>query len=1024
MRTASETGWRLLQPGRKPARRTIVILVGLVLCVSVGWLVFTSGPASAADPCGPPVVSVIACENALPGDPPSDWQVSGSGDSTIQGYATTISANPGETVSFKINTTAKSYHIDILRMGYYQGNGARIVQAGLLPTASLPQNQPSCVTDSTTGLVDCGNWGVSASWTVPASAVSGVYLAHLVRNDTGGDSLIPFVVRNDAGSSQMLFQTSDTTWQAYNTYGGNSLYQCTVACPPGNPGGYKGAYKVSYNRPFNNGSNSAPNWLMYAEYPMIRFLEANGYDVSYTSGLDVATRGSLLTNHKAFLSVGHDEYWSGDQRANVESARDHGVNLDFFSGNEVFWKTRWEPSIASGSAPGRTLVTYKETHFDGPADPSDPPTWTGTWRDPRFSPPGDGGQAENALTGQFFLVNSGTTDIQVPAQYGKLRFWRNTAVANLTSGQTLTLGSGAGTLGYEWDEDVDNGFRPAGIVNMSSTTLAAEAFVDYGTNVAQGVPVTHKLTLYRAPSGALVFGAGTVQWSWGLDGATTGHVPDRNMQQATLNLFADQGVQPYAAISGLTAAASSADTAAPSSSITAPAGGASLGDGAKLTITGTASDTGGVLAGVEVSTDGGATWHPATGTNTWSYSWVAHGSPTATIRTRAVDDSGNMETPTPGVTVNISCPCSLWGNNVTPALADSGDTSGVELGMKFKADTDGAITAVRFYKSTKNTGTHVGNLWTAAGQLLARGTFTNETGSGWQQLNFSSPVPITANTTYVASYYTPVGHYAQGEGYMYPHPAPEPDGNNSLDSAPLHALRNTVTSPNGLYSYSGSTTFPVSTYKAENYWVDVVYASTTKSEPAAPTNVTATAGDASATVDWTAPSDGGSTITSYIITPYIGTTAQTPTTITGNPPATKATISGLTNGTTYTFTVKATNAIGTGPASSPSNAITPARLAVPGTPTNVSATPANRSATVDWTAPSDGGSTITSYIITPYIGTTAQTPTTITGNPPATKATIKGLKNGTTYTFTVKATNAIGTGPASTASNPVTPAPH
>ena len=122
------------------------------------------------------------------------------------------------------------------------------------PTATLPQTQPACKTDATTGLIDCGNWAVSASWTVPSTAVSGVYIAHLVRDDAqdkGGDSQIPFVVRNDASHSDVILQTSDATWEAYNAYGGNSLYQCTVACPPGNPDGYKGADAVSYNRPFH-----------------------------------------------------------------------------------------------------------------------------------------------------------------------------------------------------------------------------------------------------------------------------------------------------------------------------------------------------------------------------------------------------------------------------------------------------------------------------------------------------------------------------------------------------------------------------------------------------------------------------------------------------------------------------------------------------------------------------------------------------------------------------------------------------
>ncbi|MEW1823646.1 hypothetical protein AB0323_23025, partial [Arthrobacter sp. NPDC080031] len=122
----------------------------------------------AADACNPPVSSPVACENSLPGTPASDWQVSGAGDATIQGFGTSMSVNLGQTLDFKIKTDAPLYHIDILRLGYYQGLGARKVAANIAPAAALPQAQPACLTDSTTGLVDCGNWGVSASWAVPA----------------------------------------------------------------------------------------------------------------------------------------------------------------------------------------------------------------------------------------------------------------------------------------------------------------------------------------------------------------------------------------------------------------------------------------------------------------------------------------------------------------------------------------------------------------------------------------------------------------------------------------------------------------------------------------------------------------------------------------------------------------------------------------------------------------------------------------------------------------------------------------
>ena len=402
-------------------------------------------------------------------------------------------------------------------------------------------------------------------------------------------------------------------------------------------------------------------------------------------------------------------------------------------------------------------------------------------------------------------------------------------------------------------------------------------------------------------------------------GGNAGGNTDPAMQQATVNLFADMGnVQPATLMSGLTPATESTDTTPPTSTITSPSSGATFSDGSAVTISGTATDAGGgVVAGVEVSTDGGTTWHPVTTMSapdtsvTWSYSWIAHGNPTTTIESRAVDDSGNLETPGPGVTVNVNCPCSIWGTNVTPATIDSGDPASIEVGVKFKTDTYGYITGIRFYKASTNTGTHIGNLWTSTGQLLASATFTNESASGWQQVNFAQPVAVNPNTTYVASYFAPNGHYSEDGAYFYTVPEilqPE----STVNSPPLHALQNTNGVVNGVYSYSGSSTFPTSSTNATNYWVDPVFSP--RPSPRRPARSATSARPPATprpTVTWSAPTSGDP-VTTYTITPYIGSAAQTPTTVTGNPAPTSATVTGLTNGTTYTFTVTASNPAGRG----------------------------------------------------------------------------------------------------------------
>lgn len=885
------------------------LFAGLAATGLAGALLAIAPAAPAQAACANPIV----CENQLPGTPQSVWDVT-SPSTTIQGFADPFSVNVGGSVSFKIKSPASKYAVDIYRIGYYGGDGARLVTS-LTPNIQVSQSQPACNTNTVTGLVDCGNWGASATWNVPSTAVSGVYFARIYRTDgTTGANQIPFVVTNNSSHSNIVFMTNDETWQAYNDWGGYNLYSGNATgspwcCSAQNPGR---AVQVSYNRPFSTRSDTpyGQDFFFYAEFPMIQFLEKNGYDVGYVSQVDVAQSGAatMLEQHKVFMTVGHSEYWDAADRANLTAARNAGVNLAFFTGNTMWWKTRWTSS-QYGSEPYRTLVSYKETLDSAQTDPADPPTWTGAWRDPRFSPPGDGGQPENALTGQLWDVNCCSYADTVPYAYSKLRLWRNTAVASLSTGQTYTMPPE--TLGYEWDSDVDNGFRPAGEIDMSQTCESNVSQVLYTvTEEFVSRNACNSLTLYRAASGALVFDAGTVQWAWGLESDHDGdsqNPPDPAMQQATVNLLADMGAQPATLESDLTHAAASNDTTPPASTITSPSAGATFSNGAVVTITGTAKDSGGgVVAGVEVSTDGGSTWHPVTTLSaaansvTWSYTWSAAGSGTVTIKSRATDDSGNTETPSPGVPVTVNCPCGIFGANWTPYVTSANDSGAYELGMKLQSSVSGWVAGVRFYKGTGNGGAHTGSLWTSSGTLLATGQFYNETASGWQTMLFPCPVQISANTTYVVSYYDPEGHYSVDED-LFDWP---------VNTPPLTAVKANYMQTgggNGVFN-AGGPGFPTQMNHGWSYSVDVIFDTTQPPCHPAVTSATPYAGSSSNPV----PTDPSATFSEAVIPSTVSFRLTDPNgnTVPGttsfNSTDTIATFTpanSLAPGTTYTATI-------------------------------------------------------------------------------------------------------------------------
>ncbi|MGZ4723657.1 MAG: Ig-like domain-containing protein, partial [Ilumatobacteraceae bacterium] len=392
-----------------------------------------------------------------------------------------------------------------------------------------------------------------------------------------------------------------------------------------------------------------------------------------------------------------------------------------------------------------------------------------------------------------------------------LRLWRNTG---MTGNTTLT----AGTLGYEidWEQAAYASWYPAGRITFSETTV--------NTSNTPAGPKTHKISLYRATSGALVLGSGTAQWSWGLDSHhdRTASSEDPRIQQATVNILSDMGAQPATIQTGMVPGGP-LDTTAPTATITSPTGGETV-PGGNVTISGTAADTVGVVAAVEVSTDGGATWAHATGTTSWTYTFTAINGP-VTVQARAVDDAANIGTP---VSVSLTaapqaCPCSIFGSAVT-GTEESDSTAG-ELGVKFRSDVAGFVTGIRFYKTTGNTGAHTGTLWSTTGANLATVTFSGESATGWQEAIFDSPVAIDAGVTYVASYHTSSGRYATGTSFVAA----------GVDSPPLHALTGGLDGPNGVYMYGPGGTYPTDSFGSSNYLVDVVFQNSVGPDTTPPT---------------------------------------------------------------------------------------------------------------------------------------------------------------------------------------------
>jgi len=424
----------------------------------------------------------------------------------IKGYASATSINKGQTIDFFVTTkSAQDYRMEIYRMGWYNGRRGRLMKTEYL--SGIQQSEP--VIDSVTGMVNCP-WTGNYSLSIPNNWVSGIYLAKLI-NASGYENYIVFTVRDDDRVADFLYQQPVTTYQAYNAFPsgdiGKSLYTFNSSSPVTISGEAR-AVKVSFDRPYSG--NGAGGFFDYDIY-MIGWLEKMGYDVSYSTNIDVHQKGaSYLKKYKAFLSVGHDEYWTKQMYDAAEIARDAGIHLAFLGANNVYWQIRLAASDAGVA--NRVIISYKNASIDPVADPK---LKTILWRDV--------GRAEQALVGvQYLTYNDFMSDGSTNSNFlvTNLGHW-------VYEGTGFSVGNKVpGIVGYEVDVLFPEYPKP---VSDNYARIGDSFFPDVWGDIEWS-----EASIYQAPSQAWVFAAGTMSWSWGLDKPGFAHP---GIQKMTENIF-------------------------------------------------------------------------------------------------------------------------------------------------------------------------------------------------------------------------------------------------------------------------------------------------------------------------------------------------------------------------------------------------------------------------------------------------------------------------------------------------------
>ncbi len=381
-----------------------------------------------------------------------------SAQQRVAGY-TAMSINTGELLELRVSSKLGTYSVSILRIGWYNGAGAREVFSSS-PINGVDYPTPAWGAD---GLVEC-NWPVGLS--VPTTGwASGYYLAALIPQSTGlAESYVPFVVRDDSSTAPILMQIPFTTYQAYNSWGGKSSY--------GGSDGIK-ASKVSFDRPYS--ANGGTQYLFIGDHQMISWLERNGYGVTYAASSDTHTNPGLMNGRKFFLSVYHDEYWSQSMRNNLTSWIAAGKSMGMLSANNIYWRVRFEPNAAG--VPNRKMACYK----DAVADPNKTePTIL-------FS---EVGQNEVQIEGVQFASFGDFTAPWIVTNAGHW-IYSGTGVSNGTAIP--------GLVGTEWDRAVPGAPADTQIISASPTTGV------YGPSVQAGA--------VREPSAdQVLFTAGTIRF--------------------------------------------------------------------------------------------------------------------------------------------------------------------------------------------------------------------------------------------------------------------------------------------------------------------------------------------------------------------------------------------------------------------------------------------------------------------------------------------------------------------------------